>query len=1136
MRKEKSSGLRINLLGKPEVWLDDVLLTNFSTAKTEALLYFLAGTRQTHSRETLAGLLWGEMPEAKARRNLTKSLSVLRRLLAPFFLLIEAQRVGFAPDAAIDLDLTRWTTAVSTLAPTPDTISLYRGDFLAGFFVKDALPFEEWQLTQREQLRGMAIDVLENLVKQSNSQRDYVAGIAYGRRLLELDPWRESAHRQLMLMLARHGQHIAALAQYKQCTQLLADELGVEPMAETTALFQRIRASRSQPAYTLPHQATPLVGRELELEQIQQRLQDPKCRLLTLTGLGGMGKTRLAIAAAHQINQESALLFLNGVAFVSLAGVATESAVPLTIVTTLDVPLSSAITPIRALLNFLHDQEMLLVLDNFEHLTGASELLLNILQSCPDIKLLVTSREPLNLASEWRLDLEGLPIPPAEEHDLAALKSYAAVALFAQSASQMNAQFRFSAENATEIGQLCQLVAGIPLALQLAATWLRTMSIPSILSALERDLNILATDMRDIPPRQRSLRAVFESTWLLLSAEERLAIETLSLCRGGFTQEAAAEIAQTTPFLLRRIIDRALLYQQHEARYDLHPLTQQFAQERLENSGQAEVAAASHGRYYLAWLTKQTPALHGPTPQIPINAIEKELDNLKQAWQWATDTRQSDLLLDGFTDLVTFYDLVGLLSEGEILAQTTIDQIGEADDPDEERLLCQALIAKGLFITTQGQYEAADAILARALSLAQHLHDEQAMADIYDIRGRILTDTGRYNEAKQQYWQALTHHRQQSNDWKTASALTNLGWTHIVEDNADAALPVLQEALMLERKIGHKRGEAFVLGNLAVVYGIKGEVQKALSNQREVLTVYETLGDLLNLGRAENNIGMTFLNMGRYSTALPHMQRAVELSRQIGTLSGLTNALDSLGTAYLASGYYGKASACLHEALESALEIGYTYMNYSVRAILVRLGNHTGNLTQAQEHLQQLRPLAERLENTTYVARALAEQATLTYLQDDLSGATSLMKQAIDILRQNPAPLDMPFFLLQQADYLSQQQLPADALSLVEETLAIAQNLQHEPSQMRACALMANLLMMLGKPEAAQRYAENAHAHAEELESYPEILDGFVHLGHYHFALGDSETAAKISMFVIDHPASTYAARRQAKTLLVAST
>ena len=1135
MRKEKSSGLRISLLGKPEVWLDDVLLTNFSTAKTEALLYFLAGTGQTHSREALAGLLWGEMPEAKARRNLTKSLSVLRRLLAPF-LLIEAQRVGFAPDAAIDLDLTRWTTAVSTPAPTPDTITLYRGDFLAGFFVKDALPFEEWQLTQRERLRGIAIDVLENLVKQSNSQRDYVAGIAYGRRLLELDPWRESTHRQLMLMLARQGQHPAALAQYQQCTQLLADELGVEPMAETTALFQRIRTSRNHPALALPHELAPLVGREAELEQIQQRLQDPQCRLLTITGLGGMGKTRLAIAAAHQINRELALLFLNGVVFVSLAGVATESAVPLTIVNVLNVPLSSAVTPTQALLNFLRNQEILLVLDNFEHVTGAADLLLKLLQSCPDIKLLITSREPLNLALEWRLDLEGLPIPPEAEQEPVQLQTYASVALFVQSAFQVNAQFRLSEENAVEIRQLCWLVAGIPLALQLAATWLRTMSISNVLAALERDLNILATDMRDIPPRQRSLRAVFESTWLLLSAEERQTIEMLSRCRGGFTQKAAAEIAQATPFLLRRIIDRALLYQQDDNRYDLHPLTRQFAQEQLEKSGQAEIAAANHGRYYLVWLTKQTPALHGSTPQIPINAIEKELDNLKQAWQWAANTRQSDLLLDGFADLVTFYDLVGLLSEGEILAQATIDQIGEADDSDEERLLCRALIAKGLFITTQGQYEAADAILARALSLAQHLHDEQALADIYDIRGRILTDIGRYNEAKQQYWQALTYHRQRSNDWKTASALTNLGWTHIVEDNADAALPVLQEALILERKIDHKRGEAFVLGNLAVVYGIKGEVQKALSNQWEVLTVYETLGDLLNLGRAENNIGMTFLNMGRYSAALPHMQRAVELSRQIGTLSGLTNALDSLGTAYLASGHYVKASACLYEALESALEIGFTYMNYSVRAILVRLGNHTGDLAQAQEHLQQLRPLVEKLENTTYVARSLAEQAALTYLQDDLSGATSLMGQAIDILRQNPAPLDMPFFLLQQADYLSQQQLPADALSLVEEALATAQNLQHEPLQMRACALMANLFMMLGEPEAAQRYAEKAHAYAEELESYPEILDGFVHLGRYHFALGDSQTAAKISKFVIDHPASTYAARRQAKTVLAACT
>ena len=377
----------------------------------------------------------------------------------------------------------------------------------------------------------------------------------------------------------------------------------------------------------------------MELQQIKGHLADPACRLVTITGLGGIGKTRLAIAAAHQANQESDLLFLNGVAFVPLAGVMEATSVPLALVNVLDVPLSGAISPRQALLNFLSNREMLLVLDNFEHLMAAVELLLELLQGCPTLKLLVTSREPLNLATEWRLDLEGLSVPPAEENEVATLQSYAAVALFVRFASQVNISFRLSAENAAAVGRLCRLVAGMPLALQLAATWLRAMSVTAILTALERDLDVLATDMHDIPPRQRSMRAIFESAWLLLAAEEQRAVEVLAVCRGGFTQAAAADIAQVNLFLLRRIIDRALIYQQGEFRYGMHPLIQQFAQEQLKKDNHEAPATAAHGRYYLSWLADLESALHGMTPQTAINASKEELDNLRQAWAWGSQAR-----------------------------------------------------------------------------------------------------------------------------------------------------------------------------------------------------------------------------------------------------------------------------------------------------------------------------------------------------------------------------------------------------------------------------------------------------------------------------------------------------------------
>ncbi|WP_420644478.1 AfsR/SARP family transcriptional regulator [Candidatus Leptofilum sp.] len=1125
MRKEK---LRIDLLGKPEVWLDGEHLTSFSTAKTEALLYYLAATGQMHSRETLAGLLWSEMSEAKARRNLTKSLSVLRRLLEPF-LRIEPQRVGFDPDEPFVLDVTLLETAVST---TLDVLSLYRGDFLEGFFVKDALVFEEWQLAQREHLRETAIRLLEARIEQAMANRDYADGIVYGRRLLKLDPWRESAHRQLMLLLAKSGQHAAALAQYEQCQQVLADELGIEPMAETDALSQRIRAARHKPAFGLPYEATPLVGRERELAQIQQRLQDPDCRLLTITGLGGMGKTRLAIAAAHQVNQESALLFLNGVAFMPLAGVEGAAAVPLALANALDVPLSSAATPLRALQNFLRNQEMLLILDNLEHLTGISELLLTLLQTCPDVKLLVTSRKSLDLASEWRIDLVGLPIPPEHEKESVVLDDYAAVALFVRSASQVNPQFQLSAKNGAQVGQLCRLVAGMPLALQLAATWLRTMPITAVLAELKRDLDILATDMQDVPPRQRSMRAIFESTWQMLSDEERQALETLSICRGGFTQETAAAIAEANPFLLRRLINRVLIYQQDESRYDMHPLTRQFAQEQLSISGNEEKVAAGHGRFFLPWLIEQAPALQGMKPQTSISKIKAELGNLQQAWKWALQTKQMELLPESLTALATFYDVLGLLQEGEAVAVSAISHLEEATTPQEERLLCHALITKCHFLTEQGQYEAAANALEMAQGRVKRVQDQELESDICHVYGRILTDTGKYNEAEHQFRQAISIYRRLQNERKTAKSLSHLGWNHIVDGDTDAALPLLQEALSLERKAGHKWGEAFALGNLAVVYGYKGEMETALTTQQQVLAAYEDLGDLLNIVRAENNYGMSLIGAGRYLEAVPHIQRAIELARQLRAEASLANALDSLGTAYLACGKYEKAKVCLEEALASALEIGYVYINYSVRAVLAKLFNRTGELARAAEQLQQLHPLASQLENGVYIARSLSEQAYLANTQGNLAQAEKLIMQAIEILRQNPAPQDLPFFLMQYAEYLVDLQRPAEAIPLAEEAITAARQLQHMPLEMYSCALAARLLMMLGDSEAAHLNANIVRQLLPKLRPYPDVLTGLLHLSHYCLATGNNLLAHLLSAFVANHSASSHTVRQQANVLL----
>jgi tetratricopeptide (TPR) repeat protein len=374
--------------------------------------------------------------------------------------------------------------------------------------------FEEWLLAQRSHWQQQALHGFTHLSHELMAWRDYPAAIQAIQRWLTVDPWQEEAHQQLMLAQARLGHYNAALAQYETCRRLLAEELGVEPMAETTAVYQRIQRARQQRPYPLPPDPTPFIGREEELTRLHQMILQPACRLLTITGFGGMGKTRLAMALARQANQEQAVAFLDGVLFVLLADVETADTIPQTLAAALNLPLSGKAPPFTELLHFLRHKEMLLVLDNFEHLLEGIPLLLQILDNCPDVKLLLTSREPLQLTAEWRLDLAGLAFPedgeplpvnrePNTDHRIPT-PDYPAVQLFVQTAQQVRPNFDLSDEEKGTAYHLCQLVAGVPLALKLAAGWLRAMPLPQIVAEVEKGLDILATQMRDVPLRQRS--------------------------------------------------------------------------------------------------------------------------------------------------------------------------------------------------------------------------------------------------------------------------------------------------------------------------------------------------------------------------------------------------------------------------------------------------------------------------------------------------------------------------------------------------------------------------------------------------------------------------------------------------------
>ncbi len=494
--------LSLRVLGELQVLKDGVPVQAFESDKVRALLAYLAvEAAQAHRRGTLLGLLWPDYPEEAARHNLRQALYNLRLGLGdhtarPPYLLITRESIQFnrASDYSLDLDefnahYSAWkknlgregVTPSALVAPLEAMVQLYRGEFLQQFYLEDSEAFEDWLLVQREAVHRRVMKALTTLANEYEHRADFSTARRYARRQLELDPWREEAHRQVMRLLALEGQRSAALAQYEHCRRVLAEELGVEPSPQTRDLYEQIRSGTlkprverptqvpAAPLHNLPVSLTPFIGREQELAELGRLMAEPACRCLTLVGPGGIGKTRLALQAADQQRHE----FAQGIAFIPLASVDSVEAVIPAIAGAINLAFYGPIDPKVQLLNYLREKQLLLVVDNVEHLLveGAhpdtiAELLIEILQGAAAIKLLVTSREALNLQGEWFFEVQGLAFPGTEQAD--GFDEYSAVALFVQRARRARPGFELNAEDKAEVVRLCRLVEGMPLAIELA--------------------------------------------------------------------------------------------------------------------------------------------------------------------------------------------------------------------------------------------------------------------------------------------------------------------------------------------------------------------------------------------------------------------------------------------------------------------------------------------------------------------------------------------------------------------------------------------------------------------------------------------------------------------------------------------
>jgi predicted ATPase/transcriptional regulator with XRE-family HTH domain len=716
------------------------------------------------------------------------------------------------------------------------------------------------------------------------------------------------------------------------------------PVAQPTVLpLSAAPPARTQA--TLPVPPTPFVGRQAELNDLAELLANPACRLLTLTGPGGIGKTRLALEAAAR----HSAAYAHGAVFVPLASVATGDLVASAIAEALGFTFYGPADFPGQLVGYLRDRSLLLALDSVEHLLGGPvwNLLAEIGRQAPGVKLLVTSRERLNLQGEWVVELAGLPPPPEELG--AGFEESSAVALFLQTARRAQSGFALSIDERACIARICRLVEGMPLAIELAAAWVRVLPCSEIAAEIERTLDFLAASARDIPARHRSLRAVFDHSLNLLTEEERAAFRMLAVFRGGFRREAAEWVAGATLHLLTALADKSLLRRNKAGRYDMHELVRQYAAAQLAANPDEHTAARDrHSGYFLTLLQRRERDMKGSLQKAVLAELVVEADNLRPAWDWAVEQRKAAEVRGALRSLSWFYEIRGWLQEGEAVFRRASEAFGgphppapsptlgrgeEVNSPSPQvgeggwgghapveqiAALGHLLAHHGWFCLRQGRHGQAQASLQRGLALLRTIEDPIALADTLTALGMVTHLIGDSAAAKPSLTEGFALGRTLADDWVLVLCLGGLAMAAHALGEYEEAERLARECLTIARRSGNPRGIVFAISTFSMAAAARGLHADAQALLRESLELSSTAGDYWGIGNVFSQIGAVARTQGAYATAQYCFRESIAMFREIGDYWSVTRALINLGETSAASGDGAEARRAYGDAWRMA--------------------------------------------------------------------------------------------------------------------------------------------------------------------------------------------------------------------------
>lgn len=1071
--------LTINLFGYPQITLDGAPVET-DRRKAVALLAFLAVSGKPHSRETLSGFFWGDYDQSSALAYLRRTLWEANQMLGEGW--VETQRdlvaLPLTPEVQVDviqferlsLQVRDTDDPAARLSLLEQALALYRGDFLAGFTLRDSPEFDDWQYVTAENLRGKLGEALDVLSRLYQERGEIEAALERARRWVALDQLNEAAHRRLMALHAQAGQRNAAVRQFRALERILKEELNAKPEEESYQLLQRIQAGelveRVQPlavpeaaretqavrtgAIRLPPQLTAFVGREAELREIETLLVNPECRLLSLIGPGGMGKTRLSTRAAEHLAE----VFPHGVYFVPLAQVQSGEMIVPAIADSLQYSFRMEARDPRdrvdargQLLDYLREKRLLLVLDNFEHLVSNAGLVADILMSSPEVKIITTSRERLNLPGEWAFEVDGLTLPENGE-DYKQLEQYSAIQLFLQAARRVKPGFTPQMEEMGCISRICKLVGGMPLGIELAASWLRVLTCREIGDEIERNLDFLASSMRNLPERHRSLRAVFEHSWQSMAEGEQQVYQRLPVFRGGFNRLAAAAVAEASLTQLTHLVDKSLLRQYQSGRYDLHPVLNQFAAEKLaENPTSRYTVEEAHSIYYLNLASDAGEKLKSARYREGRQEILQDLGNIRRALLWALENDQLEQIQFAMISLQLYFSIRGNFIEAletlRPLEENLLQKNACGADTMCRYLLAQVQGMIGSYLWALDQWDEGGEKLRACWEVLKTQPPGYLRAwTLLQINfGFHLLSN---DEARQLAQEALATFRRTGELWGEARTLMHMGelmqWLHD-EDKVGGegfsaeGIRLREEALWIFKSLGNTVGYGQSLFSLAQAYYWNGYHEKARDLMAQVLTFREVtenkwwelsviffLGQVnVALGKLDeamksydrsmkiaeelgarglvcvhhDSMGYIDLLRGDYRSAENHYRTSLELSGQIGDNSGKGMAMSNLGDVALARGDEVSAEKLFTESLAILQPLDYRLGVAKNLKCLGRLHLQRKDLNRAADYFRQGISYSARVEWLPEVVDCLIGFGQLLAWQGNLEKAVELLAFAV---------------------------------------------------------------------------------------------------------------------------------------------